>query len=98
MHDKLWQLHQKISSALAECIRLFVAQAGNFSWLGAGGYCINNGDKIFILRELEPPVLLRPTSDSEGHFQFMGAAYMFSDSETPPWLGSDSPSGAITLI
>ena len=61
-------------------------------------YCINNRGEIFILRELELLVLLRPTSDSEGHFKFVGAAYAFSDLETPPWVASDSPSGAITLI
>jgi hypothetical protein len=37
MDAKLWQLHQKISSSLAEFINLFVAQTGKCSWLGAGG-------------------------------------------------------------
>src|SRR5204863_10159396 len=57
-----------------------------------------NRGEIFILRELELLVLLRTTSASEGHFEFVGAAYTLSDLETLPWVASDSPSGAITLI
>ena len=95
---KLWRLHQKICSALADTMTLFVAEVGKSFLLGTGVSCIRDDDTVALFASIRPPVVVRALEGSEGKFQFMGAVHIPGPQGARTWPEVFAEDEVITLV